>query len=398
MTIDLVTVAEQNYPQVLDLLEICFPNDVREYFDRHHRRDPAHSFSQARALSANGKIIAHVQVFHREMGYAADTIPYGGISDVATHPDWQRRGLSAKLLDESIRYMHSTALPLSMLSTGRHAHYARHGWAQIPQSVLYADLPADLPREPGGFIVRPFEPDDLNPLHHQYRRGIANLAGPEARSLPYMAAQMDWLPLHQADVRWEVYARVGHPAGYLRTRPRGDELHVLDLSAGTDDLERLAISRIFRHAADAGCTHVSVPVVSTSRFARTFAETVSAENLAWPHRMLRLNSLRRLLQCIQPTLSRRLRDPVTRSPFALKVGDETVRVEAPGGGVRFSTATTTGDEPLVEFTPEAFLNLLMGQPDSHRLLVPTGANLQPTASLQLMFPQSGNLTWPADEF
>jgi predicted acetyltransferase len=396
MTIDPVTVDEQNYPQVLDLLEICFPDDVREYFDRHHRRDPAHSFSQARALSADGKIVAHVQVFHRDMGYAADTIPYGGISDVATHPDWQRRGLSAKLLDDSIRYMHSTALPLSMLSTGRHSHYARHGWVQIPQSVLHADLPADLPREPGGFIVRPFEPDDLTPLHRQYRRGIADLAGPEARSLPYMAAQMDWLPFHRADVRWEVYARVGHPAGYLRTRPEGDELHVLDLCAPTDDLERLAITRIFRHAADAGCTHVSVPVVSTSRFARTFAETVSAESLTWPHRMLRLNSLRRLLQCIQPTLSSRLRDPLPRSPFALKVGDETVRVEAPGGGVRFSTAT--GDEPLVEVTPEAFLNLLMGQPDSHRLLVPTGADLQPTASLQLMFPQSGNLTWGADEF
>ncbi len=395
MTIEPVSVDEQNYPQVLDLLEICFPDDMRKYFELHHRRDPAYSFSQALALAGDGRIVAHVQVFHRQMGYGANEIPYGGIADVATHPDWRKRGLSAKLLEESICYMHSTSLPLSMLFTGRYSHYARHGWVQIPQSVLHAEVPADLPREPGGFVARAFEPDDLAPLHRQYRREIADLTGPEARSLPYMAAQMEWLPLHQANVRREVFARVGHPASYLRTRAEGDELHVLDLSAGTDNLERLAIARIFRHAADAGCSRVTVPVVSTSRFARTFAETVSSENLPWHHRMLRLNSLPRLLECIQHTLSRRLRDPLPHPPFALKVGNQAVRVEIPGGGVRFAPAT--GDEPLVELTPEGFLNLLLGQPGSHHVLVPSGADLQPTATLQLMFPQSGNLTWPADE-
>ena len=395
MTIQLVAVDEHNYPQVLDLLEVCFPDDVRQYFERHHRRDPAYSFSQARALSDNGRIVSHVQVFHRELGYGLDTIPYGGIGDVGTHPDWRGQGLSGKLLQESVDYMLASALPLSMLFTGQHSHYAKYGWVQVPQSVLQFDLPADLPPEPGGFIVRPFVPDDIADLHTLYRRDMSGLTGPEARSLPYMSAQLDWLPF-QGDVRWDVFDRVGHPSGYVRTRVEGEELHLLDLATGTDDLDRLAIARILHHAAESSCSRVTAAVAPFSRFARTFAESVSAEIQPGPHRMMRLNSLRGVLDRIQPTLARRLRDPVPRQPFALKVGDEAVRVDASGSGVAFANAT--GDEALVELSPETFLSLLMGQPGSHRLLGAPGVDLRATGVLQLMFPQTGNLTWQADTF
>ncbi|MCH7944804.1 MAG: hypothetical protein IIC73_02140, partial [Armatimonadetes bacterium] len=98
----------------------------------------------------------------------------------------------------------------------------------------------------------------------------------------------------------------------------------------------------------------------------------------------------------RPTLSARLTDPLPRPPFALKVGDEAVRVEASGGNVLFAAAT--GDEPLLELTPNVFLKLLMGQPESHMLLTATGGDSVAISALRLMFPQTGNLTWPADWF
>ena len=58
MSFDIITIDEHNYSQVLDLLEICFPNAPREYFEEHHRRDPAYNFNQVHALSDGDQIVA----------------------------------------------------------------------------------------------------------------------------------------------------------------------------------------------------------------------------------------------------------------------------------------------------------------------------------------------------
>jgi predicted acetyltransferase len=395
MSFDITTIGEHNYPQLLDLLEICFPHTRREYFEEHQRLDPSYRFTQGHALSDGDQIVSYLQVFHREMESGPTSIPYAGIGDVATHPHYRKRGLSGKLLDASIRYMDSIALPLSMLFTRLHSHYAPYGWVQIPEYVFQIDLPTRIPKEPDGFIVKPFEETDLTQLHQVYRAEMAECIGPEVRSLSYMAGQRDWLK-HKGKVRWEVFSINGYPTGYVRTRVEGNELHVLDLCAGTDALDRLTIARILRHAADSECQRASIQVAPTGRFAKNLANTVPIKMRLDTARMMRLNSLKGLLAYMRPVIFSRLREHLPVSTFALEVAGEMVRIEISRDSAILSTPT--GTEPLASPPVKLFLSLLMGQPESHQVLSDIKGDREAITALQLLFPQRENITWRADRF
>ncbi len=388
------TLNEGNYQQLLDLLETCFVDDVREYFDLHQRCDPAYDYSQGQILTADDRIISHVQVFHRKVGYGEDSIPYGGIGDVATHPDWQEQGLSALLLKQAIGYMDTQRLPLSILFTKRVSHYAKHGWHQIPGMVVRADVPEELPPVPGGIAIRdPLE--DASGLLELYEDAMAGLVGPDRRTLDYMTGQARWLPL-QGEVRCEVYHQLGHPVGYLRTRVERGEIRVMDVCASSEGLGRLAATRALHHAREADCRHIQATFPSRSRLAAAFVEITGVEREPGSHRMMRLNNLRGTLEQLEQTFATRLRDPYPQPPFALTVGEEVVRLEPRPRGIALGEAT--GNEPVIAIDPKLFLDLLMGQPGSHRRLTAGGGDAGSLAVLQRMFSESGNVSWPADGF
>ena len=388
------TLNEGNYQQLLDLLETCFVDDVREYFDLHQRCDPAYDFAQGQILTAGDRVVSHVQVFHRQMGYGEDSIPYGGIGDVATHPDWREQGLSARLLEQVIAYMDAQRLPLSILFAGRVSHYARHGWHEIPGMVVRAEVPEELPPVPGGIAIRaPLE--DATDLLELYERAMVGLVGPDRRTPEYMIGQTRWLPF-QGEVRCEVYHQLGHPVGYLRTRVERGELRVMDICASSEGLGRLVVIRVLHHAREAGCRRIQATFPSRSRLAAAFVEGTGSEREPGGHRMMRLNSLRGTLQQLEQTFATRLRDPYPRPPFALNVGEESVRLEPRPRGVALGKAT--GEEPAITIDAKLFLELLMGQPGSHRSLTAGGDDAGSLAVLQRMFPESGNVSWPADGF
>ena len=53
---------------------------------------------------------------------------------------------------------------------------------------------------------------------------------------------------------------------------------------------------------------------------------------------------------------------------------------------------------MIAIDPKLFLDLLMGQPGSHRRLTAGGGDAGSLAVLQRMFSESGNVSWPADGF
>jgi len=224
---------------------------------------------------------------------------------------------------------------------------------------------------------------------------MAGLVGPDRRTLEYMTGQARWLPL-QGEVRCEVYHQLGHPVGYLRTRVERGELRVMDMSAGSESLGRLAAIRALHHAGEAGCRRIQATFPSRSRLAAAFVEVIGAEREPGGHRMMRLNSLRGTLERLEQTFAARLRDPYPQPPFTLNVGEESVRLEPRPRGV--ALGEPTGDEPAIAMDAKTFLSLLMGQPGGHRALTAIGGDAGSLAVLQRMFPESGNVSWPADGF
>ena len=103
-----------------------------EYFRRHFVSDPHRDYNSVFIIkNEEGKIISTVRVFQRQVYIGEKIYKMGGIGEVSTNTNYRRWGLSAKLLDAATDYMIKNDFYLSMLGTGYHSHYAKHGFMQV---------------------------------------------------------------------------------------------------------------------------------------------------------------------------------------------------------------------------------------------------------------------------
>ncbi len=70
----------------------------------------------------------------------------GDINDVSTHPDYTRRGIASKLMENSIEYMNRRGCDFSMLSTGlkgfaRSNIYQKFGYFDIEKQCYFIQIP-----------------------------------------------------------------------------------------------------------------------------------------------------------------------------------------------------------------------------------------------------------------
>ncbi len=395
MRIRSTKITEHNHRKVLDLLEKCFPNASREYFEKHHRCDPSYKFEQGHVFSDGDRIVSHVQVFHREMSWFKSSIPYGGIADVATDPEYRNLGLSRKLLDKSLLYMTKASLPLSVLFTRNLSHYEHHGWVSVPTYIIELEVPSIQPSHPEGFEVTAVKPHHIPVLYKLYKHQTARLVGPEIRSEGYMHGQSEWLEAKGA-VRWDVINSGGRPVGYVRTRMEGNILHLLDMCSNTIDTDQFALATILQHAASHDCTSVHIAAIPDSHFANTVTSTTDYKIVINPDRMIRINNLGHLFERILPETPHQSKNPSLINPFTLQVADESVHIDPSGHRPKISTQSNSS--PIATMSAGTFLNILFGQQNSGPL--PSDLEGDPAAinALLRLFPKSGNIMWRADRF
>ena len=70
----------------------------------------------------------------------------GDINDVSTHPDYTKRGIATKLMENSIKYMKEKGCDFSMLSTGlrgfaRSRIYQKFGYFDIEKEYYFVQIP-----------------------------------------------------------------------------------------------------------------------------------------------------------------------------------------------------------------------------------------------------------------
>ena len=95
-----------------------------------------------------GTLASHVLIVERMLQQAhREPLPTGYVELVATHPDWQRRGLASRLLRASARDL--KAFALGALSPSSAGFYARLGWElwRGPLSVRRGDALEATPDE-----------------------------------------------------------------------------------------------------------------------------------------------------------------------------------------------------------------------------------------------------------
>ena len=110
----------------------------RQYFSNHWHNDPWRDPEGIRIAVDNGTIVSTVRVFIRKMFLHGEPVSVGGIGEVSTRPEYQRRGLATRLLKDSIRFMESRDIVMSSLH-GSQRIYSVEGWEKVPR--YYAKQP-----------------------------------------------------------------------------------------------------------------------------------------------------------------------------------------------------------------------------------------------------------------
>ncbi len=120
---------EADAEEVLELLVTVFDDTPRAWFEA-RVLDPPYPEGTGFVARAGGRIVSHVELLDLPLRYGEAVIHAGGVSNVATLPEWRRRGLASALMQRVVEEMAARQMPLSLLLTGSQAFYERLGWAE----------------------------------------------------------------------------------------------------------------------------------------------------------------------------------------------------------------------------------------------------------------------------
>lgn len=100
-----------------------------------------------------GRVVCHAGIRKSILHHKGERYLVYGLSEVVTHPEYQKRGLASRAIQKAAEFMRTQAPDLSIFTCAREkvGFYARRGWEAVPGACLI-----------GGTQDRPFRSDSLN--------------------------------------------------------------------------------------------------------------------------------------------------------------------------------------------------------------------------------------------
>ena len=193
----------------------------RQYFSNHWHNDPWQDAEGIRIAVDEGTIVSTVRVFIRKVFLHGEPITVGGIGEVSTRPEYRRRGIATQLLKDSIRFMESRDIVVSVLFGSQHI-YSIEGWEKVPRYYARQFFSAEKQSE---WEVRPANFDDeveVKRLFELYGWYARKFNGPVVRD--EIAYWTKWVRTESSNA-W-VAEKDGNIEGYVFVTPRGDALSV----------------------------------------------------------------------------------------------------------------------------------------------------------------------------
>ena len=201
----------------------------RQYFSNHWHNDPWQDAEGIRIAVDKGTIVSTVRVFIRKIFLHGEPITVGGIGEVSTRPDYRRRGIATQLLKDSIQFMASRDIVVSVLF-GSQRIYSIEGWEKVPRYYARQSFAADKQSE---WEVRPANFDDevevkrLSDLYNGYAR---KFNGTVVRDeITYWT---QWVRTESPNIY--VAERDGNIEGYVSAARREDGLSVKEFIASEE--------------------------------------------------------------------------------------------------------------------------------------------------------------------
>jgi predicted N-acetyltransferase YhbS len=416
ITIDQRTEADAD--EVLELLVTVFDDTERAWYEA-GRLDPPYPESTGFVARAGRRIVSHVELLEMPLRYGEVVVPMGGISGVATLPEWRRQGLASALMQRLIAEMAARQMPLALLGTGSQAFYERLGWTewQPPgRSIRWqelgqrehadaADQPAN-PRRSTRYTVTPYAPTDLGEMMALHERYSAARPGTLLRPERYWQSVMvRWLEVTEyPGMRNSVHVarRGGRLVAYCFAFTEEDDLYLSELAY--DEAEAVAP---LMQAAIAGIGEPAPRrLVATLPWDSAALEWMGERSepvqpFGW---MWRINDLAGLLRQIRPVLEQRLvsaAGPVVEAEAARLVLSSDrggVALEVRRNGLRFEPSPGPGALSRCRLAQNDLVTLILGSYASPQWLDSLGLPEEARPWLERLFPPAGGVFWLTDNF
>ena len=185
-------------------------------------------------IESEKRIVSGVQIFTRHIRMAGERLLLGGIGSVATHPEYEGRGLATRLLHAALDDMHNREMALSLLFTSRVSFYERLDWVQVPYRVWAFTEPS----RSKGFAGRAMQQKDLPRLMDLYASYTAGMDGVTVRDEAYWRGQLRFAGNPEEDFR--VLEREGEPVAYARSILFEGVTRIMEFARAEDAAEELA--------------------------------------------------------------------------------------------------------------------------------------------------------------
>ncbi len=243
----------------LDLWDKAFPATSRSYFEYALLYDPGVEYQHIRFLRIGEQMASSVLVTPRRLYLNGQPIPFGGIANVSTHPNFTRRGFSTRVLQDAISAMLSWHLPLSMLFTDINPFYERVGFRTLKRKTFVADFGTRARRDSA---VRVFDLHrDLQAVKAIHAEFSKRWNGPMVRDKMYWRSHFHFKKQYTQHflVRFEHNTLVA----YLRGKEEQTTATIMEFGAMKDEAENfLALSQEFLLRANRQKVQITAPLGS----------------------------------------------------------------------------------------------------------------------------------------
>lgn len=95
--------------------------------------DPYFHPERVRVGLLNGDIVGHVVILHRGVYVGNDVVTVAGITAVATHPAYQRRGFGTRMVQDALRLVRRQQYGMAMLTTRVPRFFQRFRFREVPK-------------------------------------------------------------------------------------------------------------------------------------------------------------------------------------------------------------------------------------------------------------------------
>lgn len=139
--------------------------------------DPYFHPDRVRVGLLDSEIISIAVILHRAAYVGSQVVTVAGLTAVATHPAYQRRGIGSRVVSDAVRLIRQQGYDLGMLTTRLPDFFSRFGFREVPKVAGYECPASALARLPVATACSIERLDyqrhwpALAALYHQYSQG-----------------------------------------------------------------------------------------------------------------------------------------------------------------------------------------------------------------------------------